>query len=119
MTKWVYAFGDGRAEGRADMRDRLGGKGANLAEMASLGLPVPPGFTVTTEACRRYFDSDGSLPDDLKIQVETALATVGTTTGRTFGDAARPLLVRCSSRCCRVRAAGSSRPRSSRWSAAQ
>ncbi len=93
MRKWTYAFGGGRADGRADMRDLLGGKGANLAEMANLGLPVPPGFTVTTEACTHYYDHDRHLPDELKPQVEEALAEVGRIVGRTFGDAARPLLV--------------------------
>ena len=63
MTQWVYGFGDGKAEGAADMRDLLGGKGANLAEMSSLGLPVPPGFTVTTEVCSHYYKNDKSFPE--------------------------------------------------------
>ncbi len=93
MTKWVYTFGDGKAEGEAGMRDLLGGKGANLAEMSNLGLPVPPGFTVTTEVCTYYYAHDRSYPAELKGEVETALAYVGRLTGRGFGDAQNPLLV--------------------------
>ena len=93
MTKWVYAFGNGAAEGRADMRNLLGGKGANLAEMSNLGLPVPPGFTITTEVCTWYYDHDRVLPPDLKAQVDAALATVGEIVGAKFGDAENPLLV--------------------------
>ena len=93
MTKWVYAFGDGRAEGRAEMRNQLGGKGANLAEMANLGLPVPPGFTVTTEVCAHYYGNRRTFPEALASQVEEALGTVGGITGREFGDSAGPLLV--------------------------
>ena len=91
--KWVYAFGDGRAEGKADMRNLLGGKGAGLAEMANLGLPVPPGFTITTEVCTYYYANDKQYPKDLKAQVEKALAQVGKIAGKTFGDKANPLLV--------------------------
>src|SRR5262249_48862525 len=91
--KWVYAFGDGRAEGRANMRDTLGGKGANLAEMASLGLPVPPGFTITADVCNYYYAHDKSYPKDLKHQIERALDHIGKLTGKTFGDPANPLLV--------------------------
>src|SRR3954470_2748619 len=98
MTKWVYRFGQGGAkgggaEGRAEMRNLLGGKGANLAEMSNLGLPVPPGFTITTELCTYYYDHGQSYPPELKDQVEKALAYVGRLTDRTFGDAANPLLV--------------------------
>jgi pyruvate,orthophosphate dikinase len=93
MTKWVYAFGNGAAEGRAEMRDLLGGKGANLAEMSNLGLPVPPGFTITTEVCTWYYDHDRTLPGDLAGQVDAALAEIGRIVGATFGDAANPLLV--------------------------
>ncbi|MBL8839479.1 MAG: pyruvate, phosphate dikinase [Alphaproteobacteria bacterium] len=93
MAKWVYSFGDGRAEGRAEMKSLLGGKGANLAEMSNLGLPVPPGFTITTEVCGAYYANDRKYPDDLKAQVQKALATVEQITGRRFGDPARPLLV--------------------------
>jgi hypothetical protein len=72
MKKWVYSFGDGKAEGRTDMRNLLGGKGAGLAEMASLGLPVPPGFTVTTEVCTHFYAHDNSYPAELKDQVAVA-----------------------------------------------
>ena len=65
MAKWVYSFGDGKAEGKADMKHLLGGKGANLAEMANLGLPVPPGFTITTEVCAHYYANGNSYPGDL------------------------------------------------------
>src|SRR5262247_1418082 len=94
MTKWVYTFGDGKAEGRAGMRDLLGGKGANLAEMANLGLPVPPGFTITTEVCSYFYGHDKTYPNELKDEVETALAAVGRIAGgKIFGDASNPLLV--------------------------
>ncbi|EKF19847.1 pyruvate, phosphate dikinase [Nitratireductor pacificus] len=93
MTKWVYVFGDGRAEGSAGDKNLLGGKGANLAEMCSLGLPVPPGFTVTTELCAHYYANDRTYPDELKPQVEAALEEVGKVAGRRFGDPAKPLLV--------------------------
>ncbi|MGH6670685.1 MAG: pyruvate, phosphate dikinase [Xanthobacteraceae bacterium] len=91
--KWVYAFGGGKSEGKASMRNLLGGKGAGLAEMASLGLPVPPGFTITTEVCTYYYAHDNSYPKDLRGQVERALANVGRITGKTFGDKINPLLV--------------------------
>jgi pyruvate,orthophosphate dikinase len=91
--KWVYRFGNGKAEGRADMRNLLGGKGAGLAEMASLGLPVPPGFTITSEVCTYYYENGKTYPKDLRQQVEAALADVGRITGKTFGDSANPLLV--------------------------
>jgi pyruvate,orthophosphate dikinase len=91
--KWVYAFGGGKAEGRADMRNLLGGKGAGLAEMANLGLPVPPGFTITTEVCTAYYDNERTYPQELTQQVEAALAEVGRRTGRVFGDQTNPLLV--------------------------
>ena len=93
MAKWVYSFGDGKAEGKAGMRDVLGGKGAGLAEMASLGLPVPPGFTITAEACNFYYANTKSYPDELASQVEAALAHIGKLTGRRFGDSKNPLLV--------------------------
>jgi pyruvate,orthophosphate dikinase len=93
MTKWVYAFGDGSAEGQAGMRNLLGGKGANLAEMSNLGLPVPPGFTISTEVCTYYYDNGQTYPSDLGEQVEAALRHVGTLTGKVFGDAGNPLLV--------------------------
>ncbi len=93
MTQWVYSFGDGKAEGQAGMKNLLGGKGANLAEMSNLGLPVPPGFTITTEVCTYYYDHGRAYPQELKGQVEKALDFVGRLTGRTFGDAENPLLV--------------------------
>jgi pyruvate,orthophosphate dikinase len=91
--KWVYTFGDGRAEGKAGMKDLLGGKGANLAEMANLGLPVPPGFTIPTSVCTYFYANDKTYPKDMKAQVEKALGTVGKIAGKTFGDAKNPLLV--------------------------
>ena len=83
----------GRTDGTADMKDLLGGKGANLAEMASLGLPVPPGFTITTEVCTAYYADGRKLPDGLKAEVEAALAEVGKAVGASFGDVKSPLLV--------------------------
>jgi len=93
MAKWVYTFGDGKAEGESAMRELLGGKGANLAEMANLGLPVPPGFTITTEVCTYYYDHGRTYPPELKEEVARALANVGKIAGKTFGDARNPLLV--------------------------
>ena len=92
-TNWVYSFGDGKAQGRADMRNLLGGKGANLAEMSSLGLPVPPGFTITTGVCTWYYANGRRYPDDLVGQVDAALAAVERIIGAKFGDPANPLLV--------------------------
>ncbi|MFZ3249332.1 MAG: pyruvate, phosphate dikinase, partial [Pseudolabrys sp.] len=91
--RWVYAFGGGRAEGKASMRNFLGGKGAGLAEMANLGLPVPPGFTITTDVCTYYYQHNKEYPKELRAQVEKALAQVGRITGKTFGDKSNPLLV--------------------------
>ena len=82
MAKWVYSFGDGEAEGKAEMRNLLGGKGANLAEMANLGLPVPPGFTITTEVCTYYYANGRTYPADLVEEMEQALARVEKITGR-------------------------------------
>jgi pyruvate,orthophosphate dikinase len=92
-SRWVYSFGGGSADGDASMKNLLGGKGANLAEMSSLGLPVPPGFTITTEACVHYYSNEKQYPAELKDQVVTGLATVEKITGKTFGDTANPLLV--------------------------
>ena len=92
-AKWVYGFGGGKAAGRANMRNLLGGKGAGLAEMAHLGLPVPPGFTITTEVCTYFYANGKTYPQDLKPQVDAALAEVGRITGKKFGDAENPLLV--------------------------
>ena len=91
--KLVYAFAAGYVDGRADMTELLGGKGANLAEMASLGLPVPPGFTITTKVCDDYYALGRKLPEGLKPQVERAIALVGDAVGARFGDVDRPLLV--------------------------
>src|SRR3954463_115804 len=91
--KWVFTFGDGKAEGKAEMRDLLGGKGANLAEMANLGLPVPPGFTIPTSVCTYFYAHDKSYPKELRSQVEKALDHVGKLTGKIFGDSRNPLLV--------------------------
>ncbi len=91
--KWVYAFGGGKAEARPNMRNLLGGKGAGLAEMAHLGLPVPPGFTITTELCTYFYGHGKTYPKSLKAQVEAALGEVGRITGKKFGDAENPLLV--------------------------
>jgi len=93
MTKWVYSFGDGSAEGQSDMRNLLGGKGANLAEMSNLGLPVPPGLTISTEVCTYYYENKETYPPDLKAQVQAALDKVGQIAGRVFGDAKNPLLL--------------------------
>ncbi len=93
MGKWVYGFGNGAAEGTAKMKNLLGGKGANLAEMCNLGLPVPPGLTITTEVCTHYYDNGEKYPAELKGEVEAALAAIEKTVGSKFGDAANPLLV--------------------------
>ena len=91
--KYVYSFGGGSAEGRADMKDLLGGKGANLAEMSVIGIPVPPGFTLTTEVCAVYYDHDRKLPEEVKPQVESALSRMEEAVGKKFGNPADPLLV--------------------------
>jgi len=93
MSKWVYSFGNGKAEGAAELRALLGGKGGNLAEMSNLGLPVPPGFTITTEVCTYHYKQGQTYPTELKAAVDAALAHVGELTDARFGDAARPLLV--------------------------
>ena len=93
MPKWVYRFGGGSAEGKSEMRNLLGGKGANLAEMANLGLPVPPGFTITTEVCTYFYAHGKKYPDELAGEIDAALAHVGKLTGRSFGDNENPLLV--------------------------
>lgn len=93
MSKWIYTFGNGSAEGEAGMKELLGGKGANLAEMSSLGLPVPPGFTITTEACNWYYANGEEYPQELNDQLVAALSAIEAATGRKFGDATSPLLV--------------------------
>ncbi|MFP6743915.1 MAG: PEP/pyruvate-binding domain-containing protein, partial [Alphaproteobacteria bacterium] len=99
MTKWIYGFGDGdgdgdgEVEGSGAMRELLGGKGAGLAEMSNLGLPVPPGFTLTTEVCTAYYANDKALPDGLGAEAEAAMAAMEALVGPRFGDADNPLLV--------------------------
>ncbi len=93
MTQWVYNFGNGTADGDASMKNLLGGKGANLAEMASIGLPVPSGFTVTTEVCTHYYDNDQNYPDALKTQVTQSLEKIENELGIQFGNNQNPLLV--------------------------
>jgi pyruvate, orthophosphate dikinase len=97
MSKYVYFFGNGKAEGRADMKNLLGGKGANLAEMTNIGLPVPAGFTITTEVCTYYYAHDRKYPPELKAEVEDALRKTEQAMGAKFGDAKNPLLVSCRS----------------------
>ena len=92
MSKWVYTFGNGKAEGDANMRNLLGGKGANLAEMNKVGLPVPPGFTVTTDVCTYYYANNKTYPADLKDQVKAAVAGVEAIMGKKFADPENPLL---------------------------
>ncbi|MDB5674713.1 MAG: pyruvate, phosphate dikinase, partial [Sphingomonas bacterium] len=93
MTQYVYRFGGGVSDGGKGDKNLLGGKGANLAEMASIGLPVPPGFTISTEMCTRYYDEGGAFPDSLKDEVATGIAHIEQVTGKKFGDAGDPLLV--------------------------
>ena len=93
MTQWVYGFGGGKADGKADMKNLLGGKGANLAEMSSIGLPVPPGFTITTEVCTHFYSNKQSYPSGLEDQVAKALAKIENEVDCKFGDVAKPLLV--------------------------
>src|SRR6476620_4657633 len=93
MTKWVYSFGAGHNEGGASMRNLLGGKGANLAEMAGIGLPVPPGFTLTTEVCTAFYKNQRNYPNELSSQVRDALGRLEKAVGLKFGDKRRPLLV--------------------------
>src|SRR5687768_6347049 len=91
--KFVYSFGNGSAEGNAKMKDTLGGKGAGLAEMTNAGLPVPPGFTITTEACNAYYESGQKFPEGMWDQATNALREVERITGKKFGDPSNPLLV--------------------------
>ncbi|MEH6477759.1 MAG: pyruvate, phosphate dikinase, partial [Sneathiella sp.] len=93
MTKWVYSFGDGTADGAAEMRNLLGGKGANLAEMSNLGLPVPSGFTLSTEVCTSYYDNDCNYPKELTAQIDAAIEKIENSVGFKFGDKNHPLLV--------------------------
>src|SRR6516165_6848832 len=91
-TKYVYFFGAGKAEGNGRLKDELGGKGAGLAEMTNAGLPVPPGFTIQTEACRQYLKNN-SVPAELEEQMQSALARLEKLTGEKLGDQDQPLLV--------------------------
>src|SRR5438445_7991822 len=92
LERWVYSFGEGRADGSAAMRDILGGKGAGLAEMANLGLPVPPGFTISAKLCIAYLEH-GTFPDDLREEVDRHLKQLERASKKRFGDARNPLLV--------------------------
>src|SRR5437899_8379682 len=96
-NRYVYFFGNGQADGRADMKNLLGGKGANLAEMTNIGLPVPAGFTLTTEVCNYYDAHDKTYPPELKAEVAEALKKTEQVMGAKFGDAKNPLLVSCRS----------------------
>ncbi|MBX9766877.1 MAG: pyruvate, phosphate dikinase, partial [Bdellovibrionales bacterium] len=91
--QFIFSFGGGAADGRSSMKNLLGGKGANLAEMASLGLPIPPGFTISTEICGLFYTSGKRLPEPVKTEILTALAKVEKTVGRKFGNPENPLLV--------------------------
>src|SRR2546423_8398493 len=91
--KYVYSFGGGKADGKADMKSLLGGKGANLAEMSVIGIPVPPGFTITTEVCAAYYENGRKLPDAARPQVEAAVARMESQYVAKLGDPANPLLV--------------------------
>ena len=93
LQQWVYSFGVNKCDGDASMRNLLGGKGANLAEMATIGLPVPPGFTITTAVCNYYYDHDRSYPEALAGEVKAALQVIEAETGATFADPANPLLL--------------------------
>src|ERR671917_2777319 len=93
MTRYVYRFGGGASDGEAGNKNLLGGKGANLAEMASIGLPVPPGFTISTEMCARYYAEGQRFPDSLRAEVADGIAHIEQVTGKSFGDASDPLLV--------------------------
>src|SRR3954471_4034569 len=93
MTRYVYRFGGGISDGEAGNGNLLGGKGANLAEMASIGLPVPPGFTISTEMCTLYYAEGEAFPDRLREEVTQGIAHIEQVTGKRFGDAANPLLV--------------------------
>jgi len=92
-TRFVYYFGDGHADGNGSMKPLLGGKGANLAEMTRIGLPVPPGFTITTEVCTYFYEHNRAYPPELNAQVENALARIEKSAGKKLGDRERPLLV--------------------------
>src|ERR1035437_1194554 len=92
-VKYVYQFGNKKADGDGNMKPLLGGKGANLAEMCRIGLPVPPGFTITTEVCTYYYANKRTYPAALLAQMQTGLATIERQAGKKFGDMKNPLLV--------------------------
>ncbi|MCK5378015.1 MAG: pyruvate, phosphate dikinase, partial [Acidobacteria bacterium] len=92
-TKYVYSFGGGSADGRADMKNTLGGKGANLAEMAGLGIPVPAGYTITTDVCTFFYDNSRNYPESLQVEARQALSKVEGIMGAIFGDPDNPLLL--------------------------
>ena len=92
-NRYVYFFATGKAEGKAEMRDSLGGKGANLAEMANMGIPVPPGFTISSEVCSYYFSHNKTFPEQLREQVDESLARLEKVMGAKFGDEENPLLI--------------------------
>ena len=98
QKKLVSVFGGGSAEGGADQRDLLGGKGANLAEMAFIGLPVPPGFTITTAVCEAYYQNNRKLPEKLRSEVASGLSHIANITGTKFGDVDNPIVDFCSVR---------------------
>src|SRR6476619_212319 len=93
MKKFVYAFGGGTADGDGKMKDKLGGKGANLAEMSRAGVPVPPGFTIITDVCNIFFDTNHQVPDEVDTQIWHAVEKVEKMTGKRFGDGSDPLLL--------------------------
>src|SRR5512146_2120945 len=92
-AKYVYFFGNGKADGKAEMKNLLGGKGANLAEMTSIGLPVPPGFTISTEVCTEFYKNDRTYPATLQAEVEANIRKIEELLGKTFGNPEQPLLV--------------------------
>ena len=93
MQKYVYFFGGGKAEGKGDMKDLLGGKGAGLAEMTNAGVPVPPGFTISTEVCKTYYENKNKLGEDIQTQIDEALGRLEAATEQKLGSTDRPLLV--------------------------
>src|SRR5262250_2059257 len=92
-TKYVYSFGGGKADGNGKMKDLLGGKGAGLAEMSMAGVPVPPGFTITTDVCRHYYANGKKLPKEFPAQYKEGIAKLEKNLGKTFGSTTDPLLV--------------------------
>ena len=93
MIKWVYSFGSGSADGNAGLKNLLGGKGSNLAEMNNIGIPVPSGFTITTEVCNFFYENEQVYPKEFSIQLNRALSKIEKTTKMKFGDNKSPLLL--------------------------